>query len=68
VGAGTIFVFGGKRLSIMREDLFSLRDKLRLDTAPDFAVLSAALYIFAAIQLLTAAGLTALLCLNLLIR
>ncbi len=57
LGAGLVLVFGAQSLSIMRDDLFSLRDKLRLDTAPDFSVLARALYVFGIAQFLTMFGL-----------
>ena len=57
-GLGFIFWRGASLLEITREDVFSLRDQLRLEVSPEFAVLVLLLKLFSAILGLT--GLSAL--------
>jgi hypothetical protein len=49
VAFGGVFIYGSILLSVTRADIFQIRDKLNLDTAPDVRVLSVLLRVFAII-------------------
>lgn len=51
VGFGILFIYGAVILKISRQDIFDLRDKLALETAPDVRVLAVLLYISAIMML-----------------
>ena len=55
-----LFLYGTVQLRISRQDLFALRDKLGLETAPDLYVLST-LLVICAILMVGAAGIILLL-------
>ena len=44
---GSLFIYGASKLRITRQDVFELRDKLGLETAPEFNVLSMLLIVSA---------------------
>ena len=48
---GLIFIYGAGLLKVVRRELFNIRDKLGLETAPEIMVLIAFLYTFGAIIL-----------------
>jgi hypothetical protein len=55
VGFGGLYIYGAWLLRILRQDIFDIRDKLGLDTAPDLIVLSVALFVSAGLMLCVAA-------------
>jgi hypothetical protein len=57
-----IFIYGAHLMPILRFDLFDIRDKLGLATAPDLGVLTLILRIFAILLLFVAVGLIILIC------
>ena len=52
-----LFFYGGSLLRVTREELFSIRDKLGLETAPEVQVLVVLVYSFGGILALTGAAL-----------
>ena len=44
-----VFIYGSILMSVIRRDIFQIRDKLNLDVAPDVRVLSVLLRVFAII-------------------
>jgi len=54
---GGIFFYGAKLLRVTREELFAIRDKLALETAPEIGVLAVFLRSFGTIMILTGLGL-----------
>lgn len=50
---GGIFFYGAIIQRVTRDELFSIRDKLSLDTAPEIGVLSVFLWAFGSIMILT---------------
>ena len=57
-----IFFYGAHLMPILRFDLFDIRDKLGLATAPDLGVLTLVLRIFAILLFFVAVGLVILIC------
>jgi hypothetical protein len=47
IAFGILFIFGARKLRVSRQDLFDIRDKLDLDTAPEMNVLAMLLWITA---------------------
>jgi hypothetical protein len=58
IGFGAIYLYGAVLLRILRQDIFDIRDKLDLDTAPDTNILGA-LLIVSAILMFFVAGVLA---------
>ncbi len=56
VAFAAFFVYGGVLMNILRENLFSIRDALGLQVAPDVGILSVLLYIFSFVFSLVALG------------
>jgi hypothetical protein len=54
---GGVFFYGASQLKVVRQELFAIRDKLGLETAPEMMVLIVFLYAFGVILLCTGAGL-----------
>ena len=59
-GLGWLFWYGAGLLNITREDVFAIRDRLGLDTAPEFRVLGAFLRLMSGVYVLTALAMLAL--------
>jgi|CZKS01.1.fsa_nt_gi hypothetical protein len=53
----TVFIFGATRIEVVRDELFSIRDKLGLETAPEYKVLTLMLSVCAAMFVLVTLGL-----------
>ena len=64
IAFGGVFIYGSILLSITREDIFSIRDKLNLETAPDVHVLAVLLRVFAIIFFVVAASMILLMVLR----
>jgi hypothetical protein len=56
------FVYGAMLMQVLRQEVFSIRDALGLQAAPDVGVLTVLLRVFALIFLLVAVGCGVLLC------
>jgi hypothetical protein len=56
-----LFLYGAKLLDVTREDVFHLRDRLGLETAPELAVLQVMLRLFACVMVATGLALAVLL-------
>jgi len=56
------FIYGAFLMRYLREDVFNIRDALRLQVAPDVGVLSVLLYIFSAIFILVSGSLSYAIC------
>lgn len=54
---GGLFFYGAGLLGVTRDELFSIRDRLGLGTAPELKVLAVFLRLFGAILLITGLGL-----------
>jgi len=54
---GGIFFYGANLILVAREELFAIRDKLGVETAPEIAVLTVFLRSFGTIMVLTGLGL-----------
>ncbi len=54
---GIAFIYGGILMVIVRHDIFELRDKLNLQTAPDVQILISLLRIFGVLFFIVAIGL-----------
>ena len=52
-----IFFWGAHLMPVLRKDIFDIRDKLELATAPDLGVLTLALRMFASLLLFVSFGL-----------
>jgi len=50
------FIYGALLTSVLRADVFAIRDALQLRAAPDLGVLSVLLYIFAVVFLIVASA------------
>ncbi len=50
------FIYGALLTSVLRADVFEIRDALQLRAAPDLGVLSVLLYIFAVVFLIVASA------------
>ena len=57
IAIGGIFFYGAHLLSVTREELFAIRDRLDLETAPEIGVLAVFLRSFGTIMVLTGLGL-----------
>lgn len=55
---GAIFLYGSSLVSVVREEMFSIRDRLGLDTAPEFMVLTVFLRVMGGLILVIGAALT----------
>ena len=51
-----VFIYGAILMKYMRYEVFSIRDKLGLEVAPDVGVLSVLLYVFSVVFCLVAIG------------
>jgi hypothetical protein len=60
VAFSIVFVYGGTRIEVVRQELFSIRDRLGLETAPEYKVLTLLLYVCSAMFGLVAVGLLAM--------
>jgi hypothetical protein len=47
-----LFFYGASRTHVVRQELFDIRDKLGLDTAPEYKVLAVLLWISAGMMLI----------------
>jgi hypothetical protein len=56
-GFATLFIYGASQTHVVRQELFDIRDKLGLDTAPEYKVLYVFLWISAILMLIAAASL-----------
>ncbi len=54
IALGIFFIYGIRRLKVVRQDVFNLRDQLSLSVAPDLNVLSYLLLIFSILFFLVA--------------
>lgn len=57
VGFASLFIYGASQTDVVRQELFDIRDKLGLDTAPEYRVLFVFLLISSVLMLLVAVGL-----------
>ena len=57
-----VFIYGAILMKYLRNEVFSIRDSLSLNVAPDLGVLSVMLYVFSAVFCLVAVGCIYLLC------
>ena len=64
VAFGGVFIYGSILMSVIRTDIFQIRDKLNLDVAPDVRVLSVLLRVFAIIFFVVAASMILLMVLR----
>ena len=55
LGFATLFIYGASKIHVVRQELFDIRDKLGLDTAPEYKVLYVFLWISAILMLIVAA-------------
>lgn len=62
IAFAALSVYGAILTRDLREETFNVRDKLKLDVAPDVGVLSKVLYMFAGVFAITALGCGYLLC------
>ena len=60
LGFSILFFYGASHISVVRMELFAIRDKLGLYTAPEYNVLKIFLLLSAALMLLVAVGLVVL--------
>jgi hypothetical protein len=56
-GLGGIFLYGTKLLAVVRKDVFYIRDKLGLETAPEFMLLTVFLWVTGLIMFLVGVAL-----------
>jgi hypothetical protein len=54
VGFATLFIYGASKTHVVRQELFDIRDKLGLDTAPEYKVLFVFLWISAILMVIVA--------------
>ena len=54
VGFATLFIYGASKTHVVRQELFDIRDKLGLDTAPEYKVLFVFLWISAILIVIVA--------------
>jgi len=59
-GFAGLFLYGASQTHVVRQELFDIRDKLGLDTAPEYKVLAIFLWISAALILVVAVCLLAM--------
>jgi hypothetical protein len=64
IGFGGVFIYGSILMSVAREDLFRIRDRLELETAPEVRVLSVLLGVFGVIFFFVAASMLLLMVLR----
>jgi hypothetical protein len=64
VAFGGVFIYGSILMSVIRRDIFQIRDNLNLDVAPDVRVLSVLLRVFAIIFFVVAASMILLMVLR----
>jgi hypothetical protein len=64
VAFGGVFIYSSILMSVIRTDIFQIRDKLNLDVSPDVRVLSVLLRVFAIIFLAVAASMILLMVLR----
>jgi hypothetical protein len=57
VSLGGLFIYGGRILGKVRDEVFAIASKLQLETGPDLRVLSVTLYVFATVIGATAVAL-----------
>lgn len=57
IGFAILFIYGASQTHVVRQELFDIRDKLGLDTAPEYRVLYIFLWISSVLMLITALGL-----------
>lgn len=54
IGFAALFIYGAVNTGVVRQELFDIRDKLGLDTAPEYNVLCIFLWISAILMLIVA--------------
>jgi len=54
LGFATLFIYGASKTHVVRQEMFDIRDKLGLDTAPEYKVLYVFLWISAILMLVVA--------------
>ena len=54
LGFATLFIYGASKTHVVRQELFDIRDKLGLDTAPEYKVLYVFLWVSAILMLIVA--------------
>jgi hypothetical protein len=64
IAFGGVFIYGSILVSVIRKDIFRIRDKLDLEVAPDVRVLSVLLRVFAIIFFVVAASMILLMVLR----
>lgn len=57
IGFAILFIYAASQTHVVRQELFDIRDKLGLDTAPEYKVLYMFLWISSVLMLITALGL-----------
>lgn len=57
LGFAILFIYGASQTHVVRQELFDIRDKLGLDTAPEYRVLYIFLWISSVLMLIVAVGL-----------
>jgi hypothetical protein len=57
IGFAILFIYGASQTHVVRQELFDIRDKLGLDTAPEYKVLYIFLWVSSVLMLITASGL-----------
>lgn len=62
LGLAGIFLYGASLVGYIREEIFRIRDLLRLEAAPDVHVLAVFLRVFAVVMLIVAIAMGALVC------
>jgi hypothetical protein len=60
LGFASMFIYAASQTHVVREELFSIRDKLGLATAPEYRVLTVFLWLFAALMIIVGIGLVGL--------
>jgi len=61
IGFAILFIYGASQTHVVRQELFDIRDKLGLDTAPEYRVLYIFLWISSILMLIAAMGLLVML-------
>lgn len=56
IAFGGFFIHGANLMDFLRQNVFDIRDALKLSVAPDVGVLSTLLYIFSTVYFLIAGG------------
>jgi hypothetical protein len=64
IAFGVVFIYGSILMSVIREDIFRIRDRLNLEAAPDVRVLSVILRVFAGVFFIVAASMIMLIALR----